>query len=253
MLEGIYGAEKYKSGIPICNLGAAHLGVGDVAGSERLLHRSLEIFDREAPEGFWAAWVLQYLVLASNLDGDPSAALGYGRRALAIAQKLESAQRLVPGNNVATAEALLALGKPEEALLLCDRALEVQEKVGLIAPDKVYDWDALRCRGEALLGSKKAAEALAPLERSLTLPRRVFAWDLARAKFALARALVETKGDRGRALSLAREARSDLAGRAHGLSAAPGAPGSALLAPVDRWLAERDRDPRAGAPSVPVR
>ena len=30
MLEGIYGAEKYKSGIPICNLGAAHLALGDV-------------------------------------------------------------------------------------------------------------------------------------------------------------------------------------------------------------------------------
>jgi tetratricopeptide (TPR) repeat protein len=238
MLEATYGAEKYKSGIPICNLGAAHLGLGDVAGSQRFLRRALEIFDRESPNGFWSAWVLQYLVLASDLDGDPDAALAYGRRALAIGQKLESAQRLVAGSHVATAEALLALGKPDEALPLCDRALEVQDRVGLIAPDKIYDWDALRCRGEALLASHKPAEALLSLERSVVLPRRVFSWDLARAKFALARALVETKGDRDRALSLAREARTDLAGRSYA---------TGFVAPLDRWLADRDGEARRGA------
>ncbi len=110
MFGSIYGTEKYKVGIPICNMGAAHLGYGDVAGAEQLLHHSLEVFDREAPDAFWSAWVLQYLVLASNLEGDSVAALAYGRRALAIGQKLESAQRLVPGTSVATADALLRLG-----------------------------------------------------------------------------------------------------------------------------------------------
>ena len=107
--------------------------------------------------------------------------------------------RLVPGTYVATADALLASFTPQEAIALCDGAIDVQEKVGLIAPDKVYDWDAPRCRSEALLAQRRAREALGPLERSVTLTRRVFPWDLPRAKLALARALLETHGDASRA------------------------------------------------------
>jgi hypothetical protein len=44
----------------------------------------------------------------------------------------------------------------------------------------------LRCKGEALLALGKPREALVPLERSVSLSRRVFAGDLARARFALA-------------------------------------------------------------------
>ena len=213
MLGKLYGVERTSSGIATCNLGAAHLALGDGEGRALLAH-ALEIFDRESLDGYWSAWTLQYLVLAASIDGDTPSALAFGRRGIAIADKLQSAERLVPGTHVATADALLVGGAPDdasEALALCDRALEVQDKVELIAPDKVYDWDALRCRGEALLAQHRPREALAPLERSVTLPRRVMPWDLARAKLALARALLESKGDASRAHALAQEARTELA------------------------------------------
>jgi eukaryotic-like serine/threonine-protein kinase len=214
IFESLFGSENNSSAIAICNLGAAHLGMGDVGEARTLLAHALQVFDGQSPDGYWSAWTLQYLVLAAGFDGDAASSLAFGRRALAISGKLQSARRLVPGTSVASADALLASGAPEqasEALALCDRALEVQDKVGLIAPDKVYDWDALRCRGEALLALGRPREALAPLERSVTLPLRVWPWDLGRAKLALARALLETKGDAARANALAEDARSGLA------------------------------------------
>ncbi|HEY2510988.1 MAG TPA: serine/threonine-protein kinase [Polyangiaceae bacterium] len=225
MLEALFGAEKHTTGIPLCNTGAANLGLGRVAEAERYLHHALDVFEREQPGGFWSGWALQYLALASTLDGDPEAATNFGRHGLAIADKLGASQRLVPGLTVATADALVATGKADEALGLCARALEVQERVGLIAADKVYDWDALRCRGEALLALKRTAEAVPPLERSVLLQRRVFPWDLPRARFALARALVVT--DHLRAVTLAEQARD-------GFQSLPEA--KRMLLDVEAWL-----------------
>ncbi len=227
MLESIYGRERYTRGIPICDLVAARLSLVELTEAKGLLTRALDVFDRESPAGYHAAWTLQYLSLAAALDGDPDAALAYGRRSVAIAGKLPSLQRLVPGSSVALADALLASSAPTEALSLCDRALEVQEKVGVIAPDRVYDWDALRCRGEALLAQHRSRDAVAPLERSVTLPRRVFPWDLARARLSLARALLETGGDADRARAVADEARKDLASLLYART---------LIAPAEQWL-----------------
>ncbi len=114
----------------------------------------------------------------------------------------------------------------------------MQEKVGLIAPEKIYDWDALRCRGEALLAANRAKDALAPLARSLTLPPRGFAWDRPPARFARARATLDANGDRDQAFALAREARAELL-------ALPYATG--FLPAVDGWLADHDREVRRGA------
>jgi len=85
-------------------------------------------------------------------------------------------------------DALLASGQPEKALALCGRALAVQEQVGLLAADRVYEWDALRCQGEALLALGRPLEALAPLERGLTLTRRTDPEDLNLTRAALVRA-----------------------------------------------------------------
>ena len=225
MLETLFGAEKHTTGIPLCNTGAANLGLGRVSDAEGYLHRALDVFEREQPDGFWSGWALQYLALASTLHGDASAATAFGRRGLGIAEKLGASQRLVPGLTVATADALVATGKADEALELCGRALEVQERVGLIGTDKVYDWDALRCRGEALLALKRTAEAVPPLERSVLLQRRVFPWDLPRARFALARALAGT--DHLRAVTLAEQARE-------GFQPLPEA--KTFLVDVEAWL-----------------
>jgi serine/threonine protein kinase/tetratricopeptide (TPR) repeat protein len=227
MFESMFGPANMQEGIPLCNLGAASLGLGSLAEAERYLRQSLAIWDRESPDGYWAAWTLQYLASTSNLQADPASAIAYGRRGLAIADKFASSQRLVPGLAVGLADARLAQGDAAEALVLCERAIEVQERVGLIDASKIYDWDALRCRGEALLALGRAPEAVAPLERSVALPRRVFPWDMARAEFALARALVPA--ERGRAMVLAQRARG-------ALSSFSAPREKSLLAELEAWL-----------------
>jgi tetratricopeptide (TPR) repeat protein len=216
MLERIYGADKFDAGIPYCNMGAASLALGRRSDADGYLHHALDLFDRENRGGFWSAWTLQYLAHAAMLDGDVPAALALGRRGLAIADRLPSALRLVPGVAVNTADALLASREPAEALALCERAVAVQERAGLLAPDKVLDWDGLRCQGEALLALGRAADAVAPLEKSAAIPRRAMPWDLPRAKLALARALDASGGDAARAEALRGEARAALAAMPQG-------------------------------------
>ncbi len=227
MFESMFGPSNMSAGIPLCNLGAASLALGNVADAERYLLASLAVWDRESPDGYWAAWALQYLAALANTKGDADAAIAYGRRGLANAEKLTSSQRLVPGLTLGLAEALLAKGNAREALGLCERAIAIQERVGLIDPAKVYDWDALRCQGEALVALGRLPDAVGPLERSAALPRRVFPWDLPRAKFALARALL--LADRAGAVAAAGEARD-------ALEALPPSQQRGLLREVEAWL-----------------
>jgi tetratricopeptide (TPR) repeat protein len=228
MYATVYGLENEETAVPLSNIGASELGLGRFSEADAALAQGRAVFERENPEGFWSAWVLQYVVLSAFLQGDLPRALATGRRSLDLAEKLSASLRLVPGTSVATADVLLAMGDAAGALPLCDRAIEVQERVGLIGADRVYEWDALRCRGEALTALGRADEAVAPLERSLSLERRVFAWDLPRTKFALARALAAGHGDRARAKTLAEEARD-------GAAAAPVVKPD--RAAVEQWLA----------------
>jgi tetratricopeptide (TPR) repeat protein len=156
----------------------------------------------------------QDLTQAANRSGAHDRALALGQRGLQLIDAGGGALPvLVPASCVTTADALLALGRAPEALPLCDRGLAAQEQARALDPEKVVEWDGLRCRGEALLATHRAREAIAPLERSVTLTRREWPGDLARARFALARALVDAGGDAARARSLAQDATSELASR----------------------------------------
>ncbi len=119
--------------------------------------------------------------------------------------------------------------RPKDALPLCEQARLEQERVKAIDPDKVYGWDALRCEGEAFIALGRSSEALAPLERSLGVKRRMFRGDYARTQFALARALGETRRDPARARALAQAAREELA---------RSPPLSFELREVDAWIAK---------------
>jgi tetratricopeptide (TPR) repeat protein len=112
MLERIYGADKFDAGIPYCNMGASSLALGRRADADGFLHHALDLFDRENPDGFWSAWTLQYLSLAAMLDGDITSALALGRRGVAIADRLPSSLRLVPGVAVNTPTRCSRRGRP---------------------------------------------------------------------------------------------------------------------------------------------
>lgn len=220
MAETLYGAESMQTGIALAAVGDAQLKTGDLTAGTEALERGLVIAEHKR-NTFWIVAILQELTRAATRAGDAKRALTLGERAVALSHS----PVLAPASYVTTAEALLTLGRPVEAIDLCQRALDMQ--TSSIAPERVYEWDALRCVGEALLATGRARDALAPLERSASLDRREWPGDLALARFALSRALVATNGDAARARLLAEQARGEVA-------LLPDQ--KALLLAIDMWL-----------------
>jgi eukaryotic-like serine/threonine-protein kinase len=104
-------------------------------------------------------------------------------------------------------EVLRALGKPSEALPHFRQALAIYES-SLSATD-VAAADPLTGIGEAELAQGKPASAVQPLQRALSLREQAHYQELfvAQTKFALARAVWQSDGDRRRARTLASAAR----------------------------------------------
>jgi tetratricopeptide (TPR) repeat protein len=100
----------------------------------------------------------------------------------------------------------LRLRRVRPALAHLRRALEVREKA--LGAEHPRVAQTLGLLGEALVEGAQLREAREPLERAVALSTRVELAppELARARFALARVLWPSPGDRPRALSLAREA-----------------------------------------------
>ena len=121
-------------------------------------------------------------------------------------------------------DALLAEGKTAAALSDYRRALAIGEK-GL-GPNHPELSDALIGIGLAELATGANKRAVAPLERALELEKNADVVDLARARFALARAL--GRSDPTRATALANEARAGYAKSAAG--------NARELGEIDRWL-----------------
>ena len=220
--------------IDLANLGSTNLGLGNYDKAETYLTKAVALAESHGPANFWTAWALQYLSLTETLRGNPGKGLELGTRGLAVLERVGGMElRTAPGFLVNVARAHAALGHAREALELCERALPLQER-GALLPERVYEWDALRCIGDARIALGRPSEALPPLERSVKFERRVYAGDAARVRFSLARALVDAKDARDvksdfkRAVTLAKQARAELASIA-------GA--SAEVVAIDRWLA----------------
>ena len=167
-------------------------------------------------------------------QGDVARAVAAARKALTLMKTLEGTASLVPIVNVPIAEALMraegaAGSAPKDLETLCADALHQEELLGQIDAAKTLRADALRCMGDALMLEGRPIEALAPLERSLTIPRRTYPGDLARARFALARALVLAGGDAARA-----NASRPAGTRRQASRAAPGPMREVEI--VERWL-----------------
>ena len=191
-------------------LGQTLVWIGELDRADAHLHRAVAIFEPNGMD-YWLALTYQTRTSLELVRGDARAAVSYGRQAASYLAKIGSPSDLVPYVNVCLGNALVRSGSPAEALALCERALSEQEKsAGGLSPDKVYAWDALRCEGEALTALGRSDEAVAPLERSLTLRRRMFPGDYARAELALARTLGALHRDAPRAAELAAGARTEL-------------------------------------------
>ena len=210
MEESLGGANYENFAITEYMVGQMKVELGDTQAGDDLLRRSIETSERNGAD-YWAALASQALTWSALAQGDAPAALKEGERARALLDKAARPSVLVPIVNVPAATALTRAGRGAEALVLCEQALKEQEAAKSIDAEKAYGWDALRCKGEALLSLGRSKEAVAVLERSLTLHKRMLPGDYARAEFALARALAASHGDVGRAMEMAKRAREEFA------------------------------------------
>jgi tetratricopeptide (TPR) repeat protein len=177
--------------IDYSNIGSSLIGLARYAEAQVALEHAAKLAAGADPDSFWIGWALQYDGLALVEMGDPTLALSRVQRGLEIAGKRGApGKKLLPGLLTVEGRALLgAKAAAAAAEAACKQAADIQEKRGALAPDRVYDWDALECLGEALLARGRTDEALAALRQSVSLTRRVYPNDLARAQTALARAL----------------------------------------------------------------
>jgi tetratricopeptide (TPR) repeat protein len=100
---------------------------------------------------------------------------------------------------------LLEQGKPKDAKAFAEGGVAAAEALGKSSAELILPLTAL---GEAQLQLKAEKEAVATLERALTVADETKAWEVQKgdAQFPLARALLATGGDVQRALRLAAEA-----------------------------------------------
>ncbi len=166
-------------------------------------------------------------------------ALDFARRALTLVERTNGENHpegLLARLNIG--EILLRQGKASEALAMFERSRAIMES----APSKYRDWlaEAESGIGRSHLDMGASQAAIDWLERSLkTLeagpsdPR-----DFVTVRFALARALWESKRDLRRALALAAKAREN--------ALEIGGPAKADAEEIERWLGERGGRKPAG-------
>jgi tetratricopeptide (TPR) repeat protein len=210
------------------NVGMALMSLGRMGEAEPHFRRSLEI--RTAllgPEHPDLAESLNALGVLWIETERPDRALPYLQRAERIyARTLPAGSPFLAMARNNVGEALRKMGRYREALDWLEpalRALDASDEA------RVFAANLLDTIGEVHLDRGAPAAATAPLERAL----RLFASipnpsDTGHVRFDLARALWESNRDRGRALTLARQARGDLA--------AAGAEGEGELAALQAWL-----------------
>jgi tetratricopeptide (TPR) repeat protein/predicted Ser/Thr protein kinase len=220
-----------------------HHNMGEVLRSltrydEALEHhaRAGEVFRRELGE--------RHQMVAMGLEHTAGVLLDLGRaseavvmleRALSMFDEAVGARSLDAARcRINLADALRRVGRHARALSIDRRALEVVDAV--VGPDTIYGGFANMGIGQDLLGLGRAAEAAAPLERAASALEAsgVDAVELARVRFALARALT----GRGRPPARAREL-AEAASRA--LAASDRGEPAALRREVERWQARSHR------------
>ena len=164
-------------------------------------------------------------------------ALAHYRNAADLAFKVLGPDRplaaLALGNQ---AEVLNALHRYEDVRAPIEQALEIWRRAG---SSEFYTAWALSILGESLLEQGKTEEARARLEEALAHSQDTKAPYLPRTRYMLARALWPKPAHRGRAVSLARTAKAELAAGGAGA-------GRAAEAAADRCLATPPRRSLSG-------
>jgi len=213
----------------LANLGLVARAQGRLGDALDDLGRALRVTERSnGPDHVNAASIRQNLGSVLQQLGRSEEALAEFRRALAIRERALGPTHPEVATLRANIGTILALqGKTAEAAPVLRQSLgDLEAALGREHPDLA---DPLIGLCELGLKSADAATALDAAERALRLLGAGSPADLAAARFAVARALVASGGDRVRAVELAHAARQGL-------------PATSSERPaIDRWLARHSQ------------
>ncbi len=247
--ERAHGRDCSHAYLALANIGLSYAHQHDIEHAVDAYTRALASMEKSVgPAHPDLASVLTHIGSVRDEVGDFRGAEDHYRRAVSIAEGALGPEHLGLSMHLGNlARALENQGRFAEALPLAERALALREKgLGPNAGKLVYPLFAL---GEAYEGLGEHEKAIAQLERALALPSAGFVGTVrAEVKFTLARALRaanasgkrDRRGDRARALALAREAKDELL-------AGPGAEAghdARTIAAIDAWMATKPRRAR---------
>jgi tetratricopeptide (TPR) repeat protein len=206
----------------------------DLEGAAAMFERSRATFEAAlGPEHLDLTYPMHGLMEIAVNRADYAEALALAQQILALREAgLGAGHPEVADALLGRATVRLAMGAGEEAAADAARALAIDEAVGGPMDRRLVE--PLTALGEALLAAKRPAEAIAPLERALALDdgSEHYEINVAKARFSLAKALWEARGDRARSRSLAAAARERLRGRPEAAK---------TLSAVDVWVATHQR------------
>jgi len=204
-----FGHDSWQEAIALTNLGIAHAAAGEGGAALDALEGALAIDERQlGPSHPHVASAENAMGGALMEEGKPAEAEPHARRAVSVADGTlgeEELSRYV----FDLGEVLVAEGKLDDALASYQRALALMSKARAAEDPTLISF--LRGVGETYLSLGKPALGVPYLERAVAIPEEGQASDMARAEFALARALVDARTTRPRARTFAEKARASLA------------------------------------------
>lgn len=207
MYESIGGERSRDVAVTQYGLGTCLLDLGELDRGMQLL-ATARVTLQEQGFTFWLGATLAELSRGHLLRDEVPEAVVIAQQAL---QAVPADDHVSSEASVVEGDGLNRLGRFAEARAVCEQAATRMQGAGLMDTTKVYPDDALRCEAEALLGLRRAAEALPLLERSLGFAWRAHVADDARAELAMARVLRSLHREPERVRTLAEAARDELA------------------------------------------
>jgi serine/threonine protein kinase/Tfp pilus assembly protein PilF len=228
------GPQSVAYASALANLGTLHAQIGEYEVAQQELAQSLAIRERVLgtghPDVARSLNAIGWVELELDRLDEAREAL---RRALAIQDDAlpdDHPDLAATLNNLGTLER--RVGALDDAWALHERALAIRERaLGSLHPKLAH---ALIGLAEVALARGRSSEAVVFAERALGVRTRGQAapFAVAEAQFLLARALWDAGSDRGRASTLAQQARA-------AVESLRGAAPAKTLAEIDRWLATR--------------
>ncbi len=231
--EASHGRESLPVSASLTNLANAHYHTGDHEEAQRLHERALTIKEtqlgREHPS---VALTLGNLANIAYDRGDLAQTIALDRRSLEIREKELGPDHPQVGLGLHNlGETLRELGDAAAAQTSYERAVSIFERAhGPTHPKVAYPLTGL---AELNLANGEPRAAISPAQRAVEIREQAKSApeELAYSRFALGRALWESRNDRKRGLELVQQAATALRGRDGEVD---------TLVKVERWLADRE-------------